>query len=1215
MAAEKFEIVCPACVSYSVFVGMPGKLFRRQAWVTQTHFTPQSILCIKWDYKMKVHNWLNTRSAKFAVASGVAAIVFAVFGTSASAQTWNNAGGDQLWFNGSNWVGGAAPTGATDDAIVGAPSPVTLDGNVDLNSLTVAADGVVDTNFSINLDFGGTAATTLNNAGTINMSNNSDLQFQNNVFNSGNININATTANTDIEIDTLGATLDGGGTITLSGSNAGINGLDDSTLTVVDQTIQGEGNIGHNSIGLVNQANGLIDANVSGQILELDANASGLVNSGTLQASNSGVLRILGSAVDNSGGQVIAQDGSEVRLHSSSFVGGTLESAGSGQLTIDVSTNVGLEDLTVNGSLVAENNSDTEITGTITNTGSILVAATTANTDIEVQAGGATLTGGGSVTLSGTNAGINGTGTLTVGDHTIEGQGSIGHNVIGLVNSSAGLIDANVASQTLNIDTNVDGVVNDGVMQASNEGRLRFSGSTVYNVGGLIEAKEDSVVAFSYSTITGGVLNSVGTGEMEVEVSSDVRFESLTNNGTIVSLNNSDTELLGTIVNTGMMESRATTADTDYEIKTGDVTLTGGGVVKLSGNNAGINGDTGSVLTIGDQTIEGEGSIGHNVIGLVNSASGLVDANVSGGVLNIDSDQVNDFLNEGTLRASDGGILRISGTDMANSNVIESLDGSRVEINNSSITGGTLRSVGTGTVDILTSTNSLLENVTIEGNMRSFNNSDTEILGTITNTGTMEVLATTAPTSIEVQTGDATLTGGGTVTLSGSNARMDGLSGTVLTIGDQTVEGQGSIGVNTMGVINSAAGLVDANVSGQTLNIDADSTNAFTNNGMLQASNGGTLRFTSTELTNNSIVEAGDGSKVELTGSDVVGGTLRSIGSGTIDVLTSSNVRLENLTTEGRFRSFNNSDTEVAGTINNTGTMEVLATTAATDIEVQTGGATFTGGGTVRLSGTNARINGATGATLDIASQIVIGEGNVGSNVLDIVNAMGGTIEADAGVLTIDPVGTSVNVFSNDGTLRASGGGKLDSVHSLVNNGTIDTDAGSEVEALSLVSNAGSLLTGNGFIDVENGSIVVNGVVAPGSSAGNLTLMDDTIFGSTAVLETELESNSLFDLLSVQGELLLDGALAVDLLVGFNPLMTDTFAIATATDGIMGEFANVADGGMLLTTGGEGSFMVSYTSSSVVLSNFSPSAVPEPSAALCLVGLGLGVVVRRRRKA
>ncbi len=1172
---------------------------------------------------LPLSDWFRRSKASLLASAAVVAISISFGSSQLQAQiTWNGAGGDDNWFNGGNWIGGVAPNGTSTDAMVGGPSPVLVNGNVDINSLTVDAAGIVNINQSQNLDFGGTATTTLNNAGTINVGNNADFQFRNTVINSGDINVNAGTSNSDIEIDALGASLDGGGTVTLNGGNAGINGLGGATLTIVDQTIQGQGSVGENTIGIVNQANGLIDANVSGEILNFDVNAVGATNAGTMQASGGGVLRIDGSIVDNTGGQITAHNGSAVRLNNSTITNGDLSSTGTGQISVDISSNVNLADVAISGNFVANNNSDTGISGTINNSGLVEMLAGASSTDIEVQTGNATLTGGGTVKLTGTNAGINGlAGTvLTVGDQTIEGEGSIGENTIGIINSATGVVDANVATSVLNVDASNDGVDNDGVMKATNEGTLRFSGSDVDNAGGLIEAEADSAVTFNSSTISGGTLNTTSTGILNVEGSSNVRFEDLTNSGNLVTQNNSDTELLGTINNTGSIGVIAGTSNTDIEVQTGDATLTGGGTVTLTGANAGINGLSGTVLTIGDQTIEGEGSIGENTMGVINSADGLVDANVSGQVLNLDADSSNDFTNNGTLRSSDGGVLRVSGTQLNNNSVTEALDGSRVELLDSTIIGGTLRSLGSGTVDVLAGTNAFLENVNFEGQLRTFNNSDTGIAGTINNSGSIDVFAGTSNTDIEVQTGDATLTGGGTVTLNGASAGINGLSGTVLTIGDQTIEGEGSIGENSMGVINSANGLVDANVSGQALNIDADSTNNFTNNGTLRSSDGGVLRVSGTQLNNNNLTEALDGSRVELNNSTVTGGTLRSLDSGTVDVLAGTNSFLENVNIEGNLRSFNNSDTGITGTINNSGSIDVIAGTSNTDIEVQAGGATLTGGGTVRLNGVNAGINGIGGATLDIASQIVIGQGNLGENTIDILNGMGGTIEADisGSSLVVDTVGiNSATFFTNDGTLRASNGGNLDSLQGVINNGTIDIGAGSEVQARTLTNNVGSLISGDGVLDVEFGSIVVAGDVAPGNSAGTLTLLDDTIFTSTAALQIELESDSLFDFLQVDGNLMLDGMLEVSLLSSFNPLSTDVFAIASASglgNEIMGEFANAADGSTLLTTDGTGSFVVNYGSNTVTLSNFTLTAVPEPSSAMCLLGLTVGLLVRRKRK-
>ena len=81
------------------------------------------------------------------------------------------------------------PAGRGDDVIIGLPSPTMLNINVNLNSLSVAPDGVLDVGSSLNLNFGGSASTTLMNEGTINIANNSDLQLMSTAINSGTINL------------------------------------------------------------------------------------------------------------------------------------------------------------------------------------------------------------------------------------------------------------------------------------------------------------------------------------------------------------------------------------------------------------------------------------------------------------------------------------------------------------------------------------------------------------------------------------------------------------------------------------------------------------------------------------------------------------------------------------------------------------------------------------------------------------------------------------------------------------------------------------------------------------------------------------------------------------------------------------------------------------------------------------------------------------------
>lgn len=82
-------------------------------------------------------------------------------------------------------------------------------------------------------------------------------------------------------------------------------------------------------------------------------------------------------------------------------------------------------------------------------------------------------------------------------------------------------------------------------------------------------------------------------------------------------------------------------------------------------------------------------------------------------------------------------------------------------------------------------------------------------------------------------------------------------------------------------------------------------------------------------------------------------------------------------------------------------------------------------------------------------------------------------------------------------------------------------------------------------------------------------------FADTSVLEIELLSQSSFDVLWIDGNVMLDGRLDISLLSGFLPSISDSFDILINQNSSlvpMGEFANVLHGGTLWTTGGEGAF-------------------------------------------
>ena len=383
-----------------------------------------------------------------------------------------------------------------------------------------------------------------------------------------------------------------------------------------------------------------------------------------------------------------------------------------------------------------------------------------------------------------------------------------------------------------------------------------------------------------------------------------------------------------------------------------------------------------------DQTIEGQGLLGANSLAMEFGANTMVDANIMNQTLTVDGGaglNVDGFgtINDGTMRASSGGILVFSNDTIDNRNgVIEALANSTVQLANlSTIEGGLVRSLADGQVELPGSVNAFVSDLTLNADIQLLNASDLGFEGAIENLGSISVNSSAGSlTDIDIQAGGATLSGGGTITLSGSqNARLRGLD-SVLTVDDQTIEGQGQIGANTVALDFRVDTIVDANVPGIRLTIDGDSNlgnNGFgtENDGLMRASNGGILRF------QNDIINNRDGQIVAMAGSivelgnltDICNGIIRSVDDGQIVVPVSQNAFLRNLPTppfdfeltlDADVRALNGSDLGIEGTVNNLGTILADSTGSFTDIEIQAGGATVAGPGTVTLSGTNARFSG-----------------------------------------------------------------------------------------------------------------------------------------------------------------------------------------------------------------------------------------------------------------
>jgi hypothetical protein len=100
-------------------------------------------------------------------------------------------------------------------------------------------------------------------------------------------------------------------------------------------------------------------------------------------------------------------------------------------------------------------------------------------------------------------------------------------------------------------------------------------------------------------------------------------------------------------------------------------------------------------------------------------------------------------------------------------------------------------------------------------------------------------------------------------------------------------------------------------------------------------------------------------------------------------------------------------------------------------------------------------------------------------------------------------------------------------------------------------------LSGSGVVDGD--VVVAGGTVAPGSSAGILTITGDFAQATGGKLEAELAGTvpgSLHDQLAIDGSAAISGAIQVTLIDEFTPIAGDSFAILTAAAGVSGEFTS-----------------------------------------------------------
>jgi len=711
----------------------------------------------------------------------------------------------------------------------GSSSVVEINGStITGGTITTASGGTVQNSGTATLD-----GVTISSGSTFTALNASSTTLVGTITNNGTIAQNSTGSFTDLHISGT-VELAGGGTLAMSGSpNNRIFGTGSDTLiNDVNHTIQGAGQLGIDNSGFAFTLNnaGTINANLSGNTLMV-APSNTVTNTGLMEATNGGVLALIGT-FNNTGAAIQATGaGSVVELNGSTITGGTLTTSGGGAIQNSGTATLDGVSISSGSTFTALNASSTTLVGTITNNGTIAQNSTGSFTDLHIS-GTVELAGSGTLAMSNSpNNRIFGSGTDTLindASHTIQGSGQIGINNPGFAFTlnNAGIIDANQSSSLTVAATNT--VTNTGTLEATAGGALLLTGGTFNNTGGLIQAAgANSVVDFNGATITGGTLTTQSGGTIQnsgvATLDGTTNSPTISNGSTVTLLNATSTTLLGTITNNGTIALNSTGSFTDLHIS-GNVTLTGTGTLALSDspNNRIFASGSDSLTNDVNHTIQGSGQLGIN-----NSGFGFTLTN-NGTILANQSNALNiapsgNTTNNGTFQANSGSTLFMNGT-LTN-----------YDPGTSTLTGGTynafsgsiqLSQANTGTGAVITtnaatilldgasaqiadgSGNSILQgflsNNSAAGHFTIQNGANlTSASADFTNAGNMTIGAnstfTVGGSHDFVQTG-------GTTTLGASTSILAVASGHSVDINGGTIQGIGTI----QGNLNNAATVADS---------------------------------------------------------------------------------------------------------------------------------------------------------------------------------------------------------------------------------------------------------------------------------------------------------------------------------------------------------------------------------------------------------------------
>jgi hypothetical protein len=589
------------------------------------------------------------------------------------------------------------------------------------------------------------------------------------------------------------------------------------------------------------------------------------------------------------------------------------------------------------------------------------------------------------------------------------------------------------------------------------------------------------------------------------------------NAGTITVANYTDFYLGGTITNTGLIAIAGAANTATLHLTSATVTLLGAGQLSLADNTVSVlRGAAGSKLVNVGNAISGGGTIGLDGMAIDNQSAGIINA--TGVVASMVLTGIGTFTNEGLIEASGKAGLALRNITIANTGTVQGVGGV-VYLENTTLAGGTLNGAEQTVYGYFGSVlDGSAHAIVSNGTVTLGNYSALTLLGTITNNGLISDLATSNATSLTIGSTTVDLQGGGNVTLADSSLSVitGGATNDLLANINNTIAGAGQFGNGQLNIDNQASGVINA-TGANALIVNTGSFTVgsvthfetFTTEGLLEATNPGTLATTGGLIIYGSTIDNtgnGNSGKIEALGTNthvnlqhgaaIKGGTLITAAGDVITVDYGSAGSIDGtaaavtLTAKSVLQAANYTTLDLLGTIVNNGTIFDGAAANESDLVGASPTLTLTGGGLVSLNdqanGYAVLKAGTSGNKLVNVNNTIQGAGTIGPGGLVIDNQAGGVINANG--VNHSLVLTGSTGFTNEGLIEST------------------SASGLEIRSIGITNTGTIQASGGGKVYLENSTITGGTLVGPFTT--NYGQFSNTLDGSASAVTSSARSRS-----------------------------------------------------------------------------------------------------------